>query len=350
MPWSNLVVLVAVLLSAALLPGCGDEPASPGLQTALTDADIKSRVATADGQEPASVFPAVVPLPDGFHPEGIAGGRGTTFYVGSIAGGAIYRGDLRTGEGELLVAPRPDRVAVGLSFDQRSACLFVAGGPLGSGHVYDTKTGVCLADFQFASGDVFINDVAVTRTAAWFTDSSRPVLYRVPLDAAGGLPQPAGFEVVPLGGDFTMTSDCPGFPFPINANGIDATADGASLVVVNMCLGTLYRVDPSTGMATSIDLGGESLPFGDGILLDGHTLYVVQNLLNQIAVVELAPDLASGRLAGSITSPLFRIPTTITGFGDRLYAVNGRFDVAPPMPPFDPTIEFDVVGTAKRAD
>ena len=46
----------------------------------------------------AKPFPKTLPLPDGFQPEGIEIGPGTTFYVGSIPTGAIYRGDLRTGE------------------------------------------------------------------------------------------------------------------------------------------------------------------------------------------------------------------------------------------------------------
>jgi len=47
----------------------------------------------------ADAFPEIIPLPNGFAPEGIATGTGTTFYVGSLATGQIYRGDLRTGDG-----------------------------------------------------------------------------------------------------------------------------------------------------------------------------------------------------------------------------------------------------------
>ena len=58
-------------------------------------------------------FPAVIQLPTGFQPEGIEIGKGTTFYVGSVATGAIYRGDLRTGQGAILVpgcgGPQRDR-------------------------------------------------------------------------------------------------------------------------------------------------------------------------------------------------------------------------------------------------
>ena len=44
-------------------------------------------------------FPEVIPLPNGFQPEGIAINSSGTFYVGSIPTGAIYRGDLATGAG-----------------------------------------------------------------------------------------------------------------------------------------------------------------------------------------------------------------------------------------------------------
>jgi hypothetical protein len=73
----------------------------------------------------------------------------------------------------------------------------------------------------------------------------------------------------------------------------------------------------------------------------------VQNLLNQIAVVELAPDLARGVVARVITDPNLRIPSTIAEFGSALYAVNARFDVADPTVP-NPTVEFEVVRVDKR--
>ncbi|MDH5546274.1 MAG: hypothetical protein OEZ43_11835 [Gammaproteobacteria bacterium] len=47
-----------------------------------------------------------------------------------------------------------------------------------------------------------------------------------------------------------------------------------------------------------------------------------------------------------ITHADFRIPTTAAGFGDAIYVINARFDVAPP--PFfggrsDPTLEYELV-------
>src|SRR5687767_8335231 len=78
------------------------------------------------GTSSAAPFPEVIPLPDGFQPEGIASGTGTTFYVGSIPTGAVYRGDLRTGEGQLVVPVQAGRNAIGLKFDAPTGLLFVA--------------------------------------------------------------------------------------------------------------------------------------------------------------------------------------------------------------------------------
>ena len=59
----------------------------------------------------AEDFPAVIPLPNGFEPEGIAMGRGATAYVGSESSGAIYKINLRTGEGETFVEAQPPQAA-----------------------------------------------------------------------------------------------------------------------------------------------------------------------------------------------------------------------------------------------
>lgn len=289
------------------------------------------------GMAPAHPFPGVVPLPNGFQPEGIASGRGSTFYVGSIPTGAIYRGDLRTGQGDLLVPASPGRMSIGLKYDGRTDLLYVAGGPTGKAFVYDAATGDSQAEVQLAAGPSFVNDEAVTNQAVYFTESFQPVLYRLPLEADGRLPAAPTAETIPLGGDFQFV------PGNFNANGIVATPDGRWLVIVSSALGALYRVDPQTGVATQIDLGGGAVPAGDGLWLHGQTLYVVQNAFNQIAVVALAPDLASGVIERTISSADFRVPTTLTEFGEALYVVNARFDVTP-----TPDTEYEVVRVLRR--
>ena len=270
----------------------------------------------------ARPFPGVIALPTGFQPEGIAVGKGHTFFVGSIPTGAVYRGDLRTGAGAVLVSEQSGRVAIGLSVDRLDR-IFVAGGPTGQGYVYDAGTGVSLASYQLAAGSdpTFVNDVVVTRDAAWFTDSFRPVLYRLAIAPDGML---GAVTTVPLGGDFTF------LPGTFNTNGIDATPDGKTLVVVQSGAGALFAVDPATGHADRIELTGGDVAFGDGILLDGKTLYVVQNQLNRVAVVQLSPRLTSGRITGHLTNPALDVPTTIAELGKRLYAVNARFGTPDP--------------------
>lgn len=275
---------------------------------------------------PAQAFPDVISLPNGFQPEGIASGNGTTFYVGSIPTGAIYRGDLRTGEGDILVQPQAGRNAIGLKYDARTGLLYVAGGPIGNAYIYDGQTGAPATNdvIQLTTDQpVFINDVIVTRDAAYFTNSKQAEFYRVPLDNNG---EPLGTsQTIPLSGDYQFNPD----PNAFNANGIAATPNGKTLIIVNSFDGALYNVDPTTGNAALIDLGGDAVPAGDGILLQGKTLYVVQNQFNQIAVVQLSPDLTSGRIVDTITNSNFQVPTTIARFGNSLYAVNAKFGTPP---------------------
>ena len=136
---------------------------------------------TASAAPGTTTFPEVIALPNGWLPEGIAVGKGSTFYSGSRADGAIYRGDLRTGEGSIFAPGVPGRVAVGLKVDQRGRYLFVAGGPTGQAYVFDADSGALVANYALTAPGTFVNDVIVTRDAAYFTDSARPVLYRLSL-------------------------------------------------------------------------------------------------------------------------------------------------------------------------
>ncbi|MQA74846.1 MAG: superoxide dismutase [Solirubrobacterales bacterium] len=271
----------------------------------------------APGAVAAATFPDRISLPDGWQPEGIASGRGHELFVGSIATGGIYRVDARTGDGSIAVPGGEGRVAIGLKVDHGER-LFVAGGPTGKAFVYDARTGADLAQFQLApDGEpTFVNDVALTRKAAYFTDSERPVVYAVDVDlsevgelALSGIQMQPGFDL----------------------NGIVATRDGGTLLAVQSNTGGLWRIDPTTGEAHPVDLGGTPLTNGDGLLLHGRTLYAVQNELNRIAVVRLDRDLARGAVVRTITHEDFDVPTTIVRFGASLYAVNARF--ATPVTP-----------------
>lgn len=274
-----------------------------------------------------------VPLPDGFQPEGIAT-RGRTFFAGSIPTGAIYKGDLKTGEGDVLVPPMEGRAAIGLSL--RRGVLFVAGGPTGDGYAYDADTGEELGVFELTTDETFVNDVVATSRAAYFTDSVNQRLYVVPIETGGGFGAP---ETLPLTGDIQYTE---GF----NANGIDATPNGKTLFLVQSNTGMLFTVDPSTGVATEIDLGGEAVPMGDGILLDrGLNLWVVQNRVNLLTLVHLDPSLASGTVVNRFTDETFDVPTTIARAGGGFALVNARFNTVE-----DPTTAEYWVSVIRRPE
>jgi sugar lactone lactonase YvrE len=273
----------------------------------------------------AETFPDVIDLPNGWRPEGVVTGHGPVIYSGSLANGAIYAADLLTGEGGILVPGRTGNMAVGLTFDERSNYIFAAGGGTGKANVYDAATGALVQGYTLTTATpTFINDVIVTRDAAYFTDSRQQVYYRVPLGPLGEVAAPGDVETVPLSGAFVQVPDVN------NSNGIEATPNGKDLIIVNSTLGTLYRVEPQTGVATLIDLGGASVTMGDGLRLRGHILYVVRNQANQTVVIDLARDLSSGVVVDTITDPRFDVPTTIASFGNALYAVNARFGTPSP--------------------
>lgn len=280
------------------------------LALALVAAGVAGCAATS----PPAAGPDAIALPDGFQPEGIATGPGSSFFVGSIPTGAVFRGDIRTGRGEVIVPGRTGRAAIGL--EAAGGRLYVAGGATGQAFVYDAATGgdVVTVDLT-TTRPAFVNDVVVTSEAAFFTDSLNPVVYRLGLTTMA-------VTGIPLHGELDYTE---GF----NANGIEAVEDGATLVIAQTNTGRLFRVDAGTGAAQQITLTGEAaLPGADGLLLDGRTLYVVQNRANRIAVTLLGADLATAAVTRSITDARFDAPTTVARAGDRLYVVNARIDVA----------------------
>ncbi|MGW1214036.1 SMP-30/gluconolactonase/LRE family protein [Streptomyces sp. NPDC002499] len=260
-----------------------------------------------------AAWPTEFPLPDGWLPEGIAIGRKPYAYMGSRANGAIYRTDLRTGEGRVLYAGATGQVAVGLKLDQ-DGLLYVAGNT-GVARVHDSRTGEIVATHQLseATGH-FINDVTLLGDRAWFTDSRAAALYGVPRGCDGSV------RTLPLTGDWVQTPDVN------NANGIVGAPDGRSLIVVSSTPGKLYNVSVRTGYATEIALvGAASVAAGDGLWRIGRTLYVVQNRLNLISVFDLDAKATTATLRRTITDPRFDVPTTAAQFGDRLYLVNARF-------------------------
>ena len=280
--------------------------------------------AAAAAERAAATFPRRIDLPAGFQPEGIAIDHSGIAYFGSRTDGDIYAASLRTGNGS-VISQGPGTASLGMKLDDRDR-LFVAGAAAGTGRVIDTHSGEVLASYTFATAPpTFVNDVILSKDAAWFTDSRQPVLYKVPLGHNGKLPGQSAVQTIPLSGDYVHDLGVN------NANGISLTPDGRALIFVQSSTGFLFRVDPRTGVTRKIDLGATVLTAGDGLLLSNHTLYVVQNRLNKIAVLDLNSSGSQGRLVREITSADFDVPTTMAFYGSRIYLPNARFST-PPTP------------------
>lgn len=275
------------------------------------------------GHHHHSAGPDRIELPNGWRPEGITT-DGRRLYVGSLADGAIWVADPRTGDGEVLAEGSPGRVAVGVEYDRRRDVLWVAGGATGEVRAHDADTGALLATYSFPSPDAtprFLNDLTVTRRAVYVTDSRHAELAVVPLGRRAPAPR-----VLPLTGDLVLEAGN-------NLNGI-VSAD-RWLVAVQSNAGKLFRISPRTGVTTEIDLGGASLVNGDGLEPGERGVYVLRNRDNLIVPVRLHRRSAEGTVGRAITDPGLDVPSTAARLRHSLYAVNARFTTAPtPQTPY----------------
>src|SRR2546423_2855112 len=286
--------------------------------------------------EPEAASPAtdVIVLPGATSAQGIAKGDGHTFYCGDLFLGNIYRGDVERGTAELFIDVPKGRLSMGIWADLRHGLLFV-GGALGWAYVYDLQTGASVATYQLGTiGDLrttVVNKVFVAERGAYFSDSSSPVLYFVPISPAGKLGSATTIPVTGPAAEITGE---------FNLNGIVAPDAGAPLIMSHTSNGRLYTVDPATGASRTID--GVDVPVADGLVLEGRHLWVVQNRIDQVSPVLLSPDLTAGVVEAVITHDAFQFPATAVLFGDRLAVVNAKSDTAETGDP--PTAdEYEVV-------
>jgi hypothetical protein len=278
-------------------------------------------VVVATGALAAAPFPRQIDLPAGWQPEGITS-HGTTAWTGSLANGAIFETNLRTGAGHVLVPGAAGHVAVGIDYEAAHDRLWAVGGPTAAIRVYDASSGAQLAEYQVSAG--FLNDVIVTDTAAYATDSQRAQLIVIPLGPDGALPPADGAVSLPLTGDIDID------PAAFNANGI--TAARGWLLIVQSNTGLIFRVDPATGETNALE-GTYDATLGDGLEVRGSTAWVVRNQVETIAVLRLDGRLTRATQVGTITMPVpanaLDVPTTATIAAGSLWAVNARFGTDP---------------------
>jgi sugar lactone lactonase YvrE len=269
---------------------------------------------------------------DARYPEGIAAeNKSGDFYVSSVADGSIYLGNVSSSNAELFLRGGKDgrTSATGLKLD--AGRLFVAGAGTGKVFVYNASGGDLIRRFdaQIAAG--FLNDLAINpRTGdAYVTDSFVPIVWRVPAEEVKNSSTP---------GELEPWLDLTGTPIEymegFNLNGIVATPNGRYLLTVQSNTGNLYRIDTQTKQVTQVDLGRATLTNGDGLVLRGHTLYVIRNQgfenTSQGFVTEISLDgtFKSGEVKGNtpVPSPEAQdFPTTAALVGGRLLVVNSQF-------------------------
>ena len=319
---SRLTSVAATMLALA----CADAPTDP---TAAAQGEL---LAAKGGN--SSALPDRYILPgSAVFPEGIAYDQRTgTVYVSSTTDGTIFSGHVRDETLGVFLAGNTDgrTTAAGLAVDDEGR-LYVSGGGTGKLFVYDAS-GALLASFATGSSPTFINDVAVAKDgSAYFTDSQSPYLYRVYQNEAGEWAYERWI-------DFTGTTleYVAGF----NVNGIEVTPNGNYLILVQTNTGKLFRVDIATKDVVPIDLGGATVPAGDGILLQGSRLWVLQNNVALLTEIRLNIEAATGEVIARTTDPSFAFPTTLTDARGRLLVVNSQFNRRGPG--LTPTLPFTV--------
>jgi sugar lactone lactonase YvrE len=223
-------------------------------------------------------------------------------------------------------------MSLGLKIN-KSGRLFVAGGFSRELRVIDSISGRVLTAYTVGAQGTLVNDVVLTPKAAWFTDSYSAQLYAIPLGSNGELPSQGEVITRRLTGEWVQGPNHA-------ANGIERTPDGCGLLMVNTHVGSLFRISPRTGYARQVVYDGPSLINGDGMLLQGRILYIVQK--NVIDILRLDGSGSSAIHVGQITDPRFQIPTAVAAFRDRLYLPNARFDVEP-----TPTTTYNAIAVPR---
>lgn len=316
---------LAIALACGAIAACGTDDAAAPTPTAQS-----TRISTA------YTLPS-----EHAYPEGIAADPRTgDTYVGSFTTGAIYRATPGATAAEVFLPEGTDgrKTANGVKVDQAGR-LWVTDSSTGVA-VYDTATRALIARFDVAATTPrFINDLAMTPDGtAYLTDSVRGVVYRVTAEQFATAAAHGGR------GELTAQFDlntvlAPHDPRGYTLNGIVADPAGRYLLVVDMNLGELYRIDLTpggAGRARKVALRGGDLKFGDGLELHDNTLWAVQNKTDTISRWTLADDATTATLDAQLTDESLDLPTTLVRVADRLLVVASQFDKGGPMGPGTP--------------
>jgi Cu-Zn family superoxide dismutase len=109
-----------------------------------------------------------------------------------------------------------------------------------------------------------------------------------------------------------------------NLNGIAASRDGRYLVTVQMGAGKLFRIDTVTRQVALINTGDQVLTSGDGLVLDGHLLYLVRNGPGEIVALKLSKDFLAAKVIKRLALKELSGPATAVIAHGRLIVANSQ--------------------------
>ncbi|MFN0166932.1 MAG: hypothetical protein ACKV22_10925 [Bryobacteraceae bacterium] len=259
------------------------------------------------------------------NPEGITYDQSTgAFFVGATGDGTIYRGRLddpaRKASEFITGAEVQVKEAAGMKVARGK--LYVAGGFHGAVSVYDIARKKLVAVFaNFGAG--MLNDLVVTNNGDVFiTDSFVPCLWHITAEnvAKGGGP----VNCIRVDPEIKYEDA----PDPFNLNGIVALRGGRSLIVVQSNTGKLFRVDLDAHAPNGREIqqiAVEPLVGGDGLLIDGSDLLVVQGIPPVLTFVRLNGKVDRGRVVERRTDPSLRFPSTVARARNFYLIVNADF-------------------------
>lgn len=301
-------------------------------------------------------------LPDGFKSEGITKGQGSTFYVGSLLDGRIYRGDLDSCTGEVLDSTKDSDEGMVVGMDYYKNMLVLAGGRSCKVVIRD-RTGRLRKTVQIEShpdDGCFLNDVKIGKKNVYVTNSFAKEIYMISIHELRSRRRNVVFK--------TINTNC-SIPFTagqFNNNGIEVVQvdKQEQLLVANYFDGSVFLVNPTSGNAKRVKLDID-LQSPDGLLLekdrqsDEVFLSVVENSRGMVSLFRLSDDYETGSLVSYLADTRMlgynnpkehevnitysnQFPTTHTRINGEYLVVLGRFADCAPFQPC-PNVSFNVL-------
>lgn len=193
---------------------------------------------------------------------------------------------------------------------------------------FDIDQGREIARFE-APGDHIFGDLCVTASGTVYTsDSKAPEIYRI---------EP----------DLKKIEKWKTLDYAWNLQGIDVTRDQQYIIIADYVSG-IYRLNIKTGEAVRVQYAQSSFLRGiDGLLLDGQTIYAVQNGTNPLRVLRLSCDATWTKITSAYTidnnTDFLGEPTLGCMFRNAFYYIanspwgaydkNHQLDVSKAVPP-----------------